>query len=54
MGLFEEVKDVISDKLGVKLEEVKAESNEEAEKIQTVGDVVKYIEKKTKKAIRLC
>lgn len=76
MSLFEEIREVISEQLGVKPEEVKPRSSfindldadsldtvelimaleekfdieipdEDAERIQTVGDAVKYIETKT-------
>jgi len=76
MGLFEEIKDVVSEQLGAKPEEVKPESSfiddlgadsldtvelvmaleekfgieipdEDAEKMLTLNDVVKYIESKS-------
>ncbi|MBU4312784.1 MAG: acyl carrier protein [Candidatus Omnitrophica bacterium] len=76
MDVFEEIKDVVCEQLGVKAEEVKPEasfiddlgadsldtvelvmaleekfgieiSDEDAEKMQTIGDVIKYIERKT-------
>ncbi|MBU4312243.1 MAG: acyl carrier protein [Candidatus Omnitrophica bacterium] len=76
MGLFEEIKDVVSEQLGAKPEDVKPGSSfvddlgadsldtvelvmaleekfgieipdEDAEKMQTIDDVVKYIESKT-------
>jgi len=78
MSVEEKVKDIISEQLGVKKEEIKPESSfiddlgadsldtvevvmaleeefgieipdEDAEKITTVGDSVKYIEEKTSK-----
>lgn len=78
MGLFEELRGIISDQLGLRPEEVKLDSSfindlgadsvdtvelvmaleekfdieipdEEAEKMQTVSDVVKYIEEKKAK-----
>ena len=76
MSLFEEIRDVVSEQLDVKPEEIEAQSSfiddlgadsldtvelimaleerfgieipdEDAEKMQTVSDVVKYIETKT-------
>jgi len=78
MGVDDKVKDIISEQLGVKKEEIKPESSfiddlgadsldtvevvmaleeefgieipdEEAEKITTVGEAVKYIDAKAKK-----
>ena len=78
MGIEEKVKDIIAEQLGVKKEEIKAESSfiddlgadsldtvevvmaleeefgieipdEDAEKITTVGEAVKYIEDKLQK-----
>jgi len=78
MGVEDRVKDIISEQLGVKKEEIKPESSfiddlgadsldtvevvmaleeefgieipdEEAEKITTVGEAIKYIETKAKK-----
>ena len=75
MSLFEEVREVISEQLGLRVEEIKSESSiisdlgadsidivelvialeeefdleipdEDAEKIQTVSDAVKHIERK--------
>jgi len=77
MAITDKVKDIISEQLGVKKEEIKPESSfiddlgadsldtvevvmaleeefgieipdEEAEKITTVGEAIKYIEEKTK------
>ena len=76
MGLFEEIKDVVSEQLGAKPEDVKPGSlfiddlgadsldtvelvmaleekfgieipDEDAERMQTINDVVRYIESKT-------
>ncbi|MFH1771525.1 MAG: acyl carrier protein [Candidatus Omnitrophota bacterium] len=78
MGVDEKVKDIIAEQLGVKKEEIKAESSfiddlgadsldtvevvmaleeefgieipdEDAEKITTVGEAVRYIDEKIKK-----
>jgi len=78
MKLFEQIKSVVSEQLGIKTEEIKEESSfkndlgadsldlvelvmtleekfsieipdEDAEKLQKISDVVKYIEKKLKK-----
>ncbi|MBP7088509.1 MAG: acyl carrier protein [Candidatus Omnitrophica bacterium] len=78
MAITDKVKDIISEQLGVKKEEIKPESSfiddlgadsldtvevvmaleeefgieipdEEAEKITTVGEAIKYIEEKTSK-----
>jgi len=78
MKLFEQMKSVVSEQLGIKTEEIKEESSfkndlgadsldlvelvmtleekfsieipdEDAEKLQKISDVVKYIEKKLKK-----
>lgn len=75
MSLFEEIREVVSEQLGVKLEEIKPESsfidelgadsldtvelvmaleekfdieipNGDAEKMQTISDVIRYIESK--------
>ncbi|MBU4311980.1 MAG: acyl carrier protein [Candidatus Omnitrophica bacterium] len=82
MSLFEEIRDVVSDQLGVKPEEVKSESSfiddlgadsldtvelimaleekfnieipdEDAEKMQKIDDVVRYIESKTNQDLTL-
>ena len=76
MSIFEEIKEVVCEELGLKPEEVKPESSfiddlgadsldtvelvmaleekfgieipdEDAEKMQTIGGVIKYIERKT-------
>ena len=78
MELFERVKSVVSEQLGIKTEEIRLESSfindlgtdsldtielvatleekfnieipdEDAEKMRTISDAVKYIEKKTKR-----
>ena len=78
MKLFEQIKLVVSEQLGIKTEEIKEESSfkddlgadsldlvelvmtleekfsieipdEDAEKLQKISDVIKYIEKKLKK-----
>ena len=58
-SIEEKVKDIIVEQLGVNpeqvtpqakfIEDLGADSLEEAEKLQTVGDVVKYIEDKGSK-----